>query len=1138
MVGLLLLPLFLHTVPPPPVRASEERILLPTYATKPPDKVPLFYRPEEVQLAERHIYPYPFYDVQDVAKEERDYLAVVLENEYLKLCITPEMGGRLYYALDKTNDYQIVYYNRVVKPALIGTIGAWTSGGIEWNTPHHHRATSLIDVDYTVTEGSDGSKTVWVGEYEKRSQTRWLTGLTLEPGKAYARITFKSMNVTPFQYPALYFANVAVHVNDDYQFIFPPDVEMVNFHYVTEFARWPIPNQVYQSVDYTNGEDVSWWKTLREPTSFFVTKTSQDFMGGIDHGKEAGIVLIGDHRIFKGKKLWNWGKNEVQQVWDQKLTDEDGPYAELMMGFYSDNQPDYNFVAPFETKYGDMYMFGIKGLSGIKEANKEGAINLEWDEDNVLIQINVTSAYPEAKVILLGKGRTVFQQSVDLSPQRFYQATLPLPPDMAPEDLCLSVFSREGVELLSWQPKPRLNEPFPETYQDPPDPNEYTHSQDAYYAGLKLEQFGNTNFDYMKYYEAALRLHPDDVPTNARLGQIYLKRYEYALSEKHLRKAAAIVTGNHKKAEEADSLYYLGVCLARQDRIEEALEWLYRATWAYEWTSAGYTLAAQLEAAAGRMNRALENAVRACLANSQNVEALVIRAVASRVLGALADAQQAAEDALDIDPLCFPAMNELRILDAQREYPTKRPGEWQAHLYKHLREEPYNYIETAARYSALGRYAEAAELMQLALDSPYPSLRRNPMAYYHLALYLDRMGQHEASKSMLHQASQLSTELCFPYGAESVRTLQWAVAQNESDANALYLLGNALADYQQEVAVAHWKAAARLKPNQSILYRNMAYLQANHLQQMPEALHNIMKAISLDATEPRYFSEAHLYMAYASLTPSQLEEFLEDYGALAKDVTDIQLMRIKLDLFNGDYDKAIDLLRHMRYHIREGATFNPHVYWFDAHLQRGIQLMQRNEHDAALEYFERAMEFPANLEAERNSKIGIAYYYMGLNSKAAGDQDSANAFFKLMTDYAPAQGWGAGDFPEIAYFKARALSELGAPESETAPLFERLIENGKKRLDTVKDGRHITVSVDGSHSARLFLLERELGRKDLRVSSCYIQGLGHLGLGNLEEARSFFKQALEADPLALDPKLTLESISGPASESHAAESLH
>ena len=78
------------------VSFSEETITLPTYETKSPDKVPLFFRSEEVQLAERHIYPYPFYDVQDAEKVDQEYKALILENEYLKICITPEMGGRLY----------------------------------------------------------------------------------------------------------------------------------------------------------------------------------------------------------------------------------------------------------------------------------------------------------------------------------------------------------------------------------------------------------------------------------------------------------------------------------------------------------------------------------------------------------------------------------------------------------------------------------------------------------------------------------------------------------------------------------------------------------------------------------------------------------------------------------------------------------------------------------------------------------------------------------------------------------------------------------------------------------------------------------------------------------------------------------
>ena len=1122
MFAILLVPLLLGNVFAAEIIFSEETIVLPTYETKAPDKVPLFFRSEEVQLAERHIYPYPFYDVQDTEKVDKEYKALILENEYLKICVTPEMGGRLYYVLDKTNNYEVVYNNHVVKPALIGTLGAWTSGGVEWNTPHHHRATSLIDVDWVYCNGLDGSGTVWLGEYEKRSQTRWMTGMTLEPGKAYVKLSFRSMNVTPFQYPALYFANVAVHVNDSYQFIFPPDVDMMNFHYVTEFTRWPVLNQVYQSVDYTHGEDLSWWKEAKQPVSFFVTKTSQDFMGGIDHGKDAGIALVGDHRIFKGKKLWNWGKNEVQEVWDKKLTDEDGPYAELMMGFYSDNQPDYNFVAPFETKYGDMYLYGIKGMNNIKEANRDCALNLELQGQAALIQVNATSELKGAKVLLTVKGEMLLEETADISPLKPYQKSVDIGSEAALEDLRMALHSGEGKELASWQKRPALNEPFPEPYQDPLDPKDYSTAQELYFAGLKLEQFGNTNFDYMKYYETALVKNPDDVPTNTRIGQIYLKRSEYEKAEAHLKRAADIVTGNHKKAEDADALYYLGVCYMKQDRVEEALDMLYRATWAYEWTSAGYTLAAQLEGRRGRWDKALDAAERACTANTQNIEAVLAKAIALRKLGRYEESTVINRQIYEPDPLNFMAMHEHFLLG---RIMTGSPYlETLGYFTDHLRGEPYNYIETATRYAAFGLYEDAAAVMALAAESDLPALNAYPMVYYHLGMYLALSGQEVKAQEALNKASSLPADLCFPYGDESVKVLRFTVEKNPEDASAWYLLGNALADRQREEAVACWGKAAQYRSDDAMVYRNMAYLQVNHLHKMPDALDNIMKAISLDPSQPRYFSEAQLYMSYASLTPEQLSAFLDEYGEMGKDVTDIQLMRIKLNIYNGDYDTAIGLLEQLQYHIKEGATFNPHVYWVDAHLQKGRAVMDRAEYPGAEQAFLRAMEFPANLEAERDSKTGIALYYLGLNSRAAGNAEQAKDYFQQMVEYTPAQGWGAGDFPELAYFKALAALELGGDPAEAEKQFKQLIADGEKRLDTVKDGRHITVSVDESHSARTFLLEHELGRKDLRVSSYYMQGLGYLGLGDKEQARSFFAKALEVDPLSIDSKRMLESL--------------
>lgn len=95
-----------------------------------------------------------------------------MENDYLKVMILPELGGRIQRAYDKTNDYDFVYYNSVIKPALVGLMGPWISGGIEFNWPQHHRPSMFMPTEYTVEAGSDGSQTVWVSEIDKMYGTK------------------------------------------------------------------------------------------------------------------------------------------------------------------------------------------------------------------------------------------------------------------------------------------------------------------------------------------------------------------------------------------------------------------------------------------------------------------------------------------------------------------------------------------------------------------------------------------------------------------------------------------------------------------------------------------------------------------------------------------------------------------------------------------------------------------------------------------------------------------------------------------------------------------------------------------------------------------------------------------------------
>ncbi len=96
--------------------------------------------------------------------------------------------------------------------------------------------------------------------------------------------------------------------------------------------------------------DVSWYKNHLLANSMFAWNYQDDFFAGYDHGRQAGIVSVADHHIVPGKKFWTWGNGPRGRMWDHILTDDDGPYIELMVGAYSDNQPDYSWLQPFEAK--------------------------------------------------------------------------------------------------------------------------------------------------------------------------------------------------------------------------------------------------------------------------------------------------------------------------------------------------------------------------------------------------------------------------------------------------------------------------------------------------------------------------------------------------------------------------------------------------------------------------------------------------------------------------------------------------------------------------------------------------------------------------------------------------------------------
>lgn len=151
-------------------------------------------------------------------------------------------------------------------------------------------------------------------------------------------------------------------MNENTQSIFPPDVHAVMDHGKRDVSRFPIATGVYYKHDYSAGVDISRYKNIPVPTSYMAEKSDFDFVGGYDYGRQAGILHMADHHISPGKKQWTWGCGDFGRAWDRNLTDEDGPYVELMTGVYTDNQPDFTWLKPFEEKTFTQYFMPYKAV--------------------------------------------------------------------------------------------------------------------------------------------------------------------------------------------------------------------------------------------------------------------------------------------------------------------------------------------------------------------------------------------------------------------------------------------------------------------------------------------------------------------------------------------------------------------------------------------------------------------------------------------------------------------------------------------------------------------------------------------------------------------------------------------------------
>ena len=1090
----------------PAVQLWEEQVVIPTYPVGPADLNPIFYAGRSYQGAKGPVYPYPLYADLSETKEDRVYRAVYLENEFLQISVLPELGGRIFSGVDKTNGYDFFYRQHVIKPALIGMIGAWISGGVEWNIPHHHRASTFLPVDYRLVENEDGSKTVWIGETERRHRMRWIVGLTLYPDKSYIEATIKLFNRTPLPHSILYFANVAVHANEEYQVLFPPGTEYGTQHAKREFIEWPVASSRYAGIEHDE-VDVSWWKNHPTPISIFAWNYEDDFMGGYDHGRQAGVAYFADHHVAPGKKFFEFANGDQGRMWDKILTDSDGPYLELMSGAFSDNQPDYSWVQPHEVKIVKQYWYPIRELDGVKNANLDAAVNLDVDDSGrARFAFNTTSGYHDAVVALSHRDEVLFEQVININPDRPFSREITLPAGFVETDLEVSISSSDGKTIIAYRPEAPKHTPMPDPVNPPGAPENIETNEELYLTGLRLEQFYSPALEPYPYYEEALRRDPGDSRANTALGILYAKRGMFGEAEERFQTAVDRITTNYTRPKNGEAYYYLGVVQKAQGKYIEAQDAFFRATWDAAWYSAAHYALAELACLDGDYEKALVLIDRTISTSLYDTKASNLKTAILRRLGRIEEAARLVIGTQRYDPLDFWAGNErLLVTSLLREARTIR--EVQTGLHDLMRNDPQSYLELAVDYGNAGFFDEAVAVLQRGVEAAPDQKNVYPMLLYYLGYYSGLLDHITEADGYFSQAAAIPPDYCFPFRWESRDVLEAAVASNPRDARAFYYLGNLLFDHQPENAIAAWEKAIEQNQTFSIAYRNLGLAYDQIQQDTEKAIVHLEIAVALHPNDGRLYAELDDLYEKAGISPALRLVLLQKNHKTLLDFDPALKREIKLLTLVGDYDRALEIMDNHHFHLWEGET-GVHALYVDAHLLSGHRFYAEEAYQEALAHYEDCLEYPLRFETGRpyggGGRLPEINYYLGIAHHAHGEADLARAFFDQAVS-------GRSGQQEVRFFQGLANRELGR-DALADEIFETILAAGRERL-AQQAGIGFFDKFGGGAAENV-----------LKAEAHYWIGLGLLGQGKHEEARAAFEESVRLDVTHLGAQTRLTSM--------------
>ncbi|MCC7086182.1 MAG: DUF5107 domain-containing protein [Pirellulales bacterium] len=934
-----------------PCSLLETTIDIPTYTIGPADKNP--------PLWDDRVYPYPLQTSIAREKTVQTYRAIILENDYIRVIVVPELGGKLYAAHDKTNDdHDFIYHNHVVKPGLVALRGAWISGGIEWNFPTRgHAVHTISPVPYKSFRSENGSVSCIVGTTEWVRRMQWSVAITVYPGRSYVHNRIRLVNPTLSHHRAYFWSNAAAHAWDDTRVYLPP-----TDHTYMGLRLNPEPWPIVQS------RDVSWYKNTPYPHDYFCGATGE-FHGAYHVQHECGTVHVADPQDVFGRKFWTWGTARSGTIWEDFLTDADGQYIEIQSGRLP-TQGDTWMFEPHMREQFDEYWYPVKQLGGLTQANRGAAMNVDARDGRLLVALNVTSRLTDATIELVVDGKPSWRMKATLDPASAWRHEIEMPTGAGVDAIILR--DVDGRELLAYRPNAQPPLPKPDTEPElPPDVANAT-VEEIYLKGYYARKHWKTQ-EALTLLDEALRRDPGFTPAQRMMATVYYQAGQY---EKALESCQKVLRRND---DDDTARYYRALSKARLEigeRTDQDLHLLGRRA-AYRHVIP-YILAARA-IRRGDFSQASANLRLAIDQNPGDMKAQTMLAAISRCLGKAFDAERLVDAVLVEHPIERLALIE-RVLQGGRDELAL------------LADDPQQYIETACDYLEMNLPTDAQRVLEL--YQAMPKAVKHPLIDAYLGFLADRAGRREQAETLYRQAAALSTQYVFPFRIEDIDVLRVGIRYLPDSPQLHGYLGMLLATLlQPQTALRHLTEASKRDSCDPVVYRNLGEIYWRQMNDLPRAVDCYEEALALDSSDVAYY--VALDSLYSLLNkPAERERLLSSAPAAVRADDRVLLRQASYFTDVGRYDEALEILRRNVFAVWEFKAEAHQLYVRTLHA-RGDQYMQAGDYNNAIADFLQAMEYPENLGAGKPHLPNFLceYYKLGLCHQALGQVKVASEYF-------------------------------------------------------------------------------------------------------------------------------------------------